>query len=139
MASLETERLYLRSLNVRDADRVEELASEYDVAKTTLNIPHPYPKGSAINFIERVNAAEENGEIVSFAITKKGNLRLIGIINIKLSRAHKRGELGYWIGKSYWGEGYCTEAARVLVSFGFKDLQLNKILATALSTNPCLV
>lgn len=136
MVSIETERLYLRSLNVSDVDRVEELASVYDVAKTTLNIPHPYPKGSAKEFIERVNISEERGEIVSFAITKKNSDSLIGIINIKLSHAHKRGELGYWIGKPYWGNGYCTEAASALLPFGFTELELNKIIATALSSNP---
>lgn len=136
MARIETERLYLRSLNVSDADRVEELASVYDVAKTTLNIPHPYPKDSAKEFIERVNADEENGEIVSFAVIKKDSDSLIGIINIKLSPSHKRGELGYWIGKPYWGEGYCTEAARALLPFGFADLDLNKIIAAALTSNP---
>ncbi|MER2047599.1 MAG: GNAT family N-acetyltransferase, partial [Solibacillus sp.] len=47
MHKLETERLLLRPLTFDDSDRIEELAGEYDVAKSTLNIPHPYPKGSA--------------------------------------------------------------------------------------------
>lgn len=45
MKPLETSRLILRSLTLNDAPKVEEYASDYDVAKTTLNIPHPYPEG----------------------------------------------------------------------------------------------
>ena len=48
MEKLETKRLLLRRLTTDDSERIEELAGDYDVAKSTLNIPHPYPKGSAI-------------------------------------------------------------------------------------------
>ncbi|KMJ55655.1 acetyltransferase, partial [Bacillus sp. LL01] len=40
---LETKRLRLRPLSLGDSERIEELAGEYDVAKTTSTIPHPYP------------------------------------------------------------------------------------------------
>lgn len=45
MKTLEADRLILRDLTLDDAPMVEKYASDYDVAKTTLNIPHPYPKG----------------------------------------------------------------------------------------------
>ncbi|WP_280768070.1 GNAT family N-acetyltransferase [Salipaludibacillus daqingensis] len=136
MISLETDRLLLRPLHGSDANRIEELASKYDVAKTTLNIPHPYPPGSAKNFIQRVNISQENGELVIFAIIEKSSQHLIGLINIKINATHKRGELGYWIGASYWGQGYCTEAARELLRYCFKELDLNKVLANAFKNNP---
>ncbi len=44
MKTIETERLILRSLQLYDALVIEKLAGDYDVAKTTLSIPHPYPK-----------------------------------------------------------------------------------------------
>ena len=46
MDQIETKRLLLRKLLASDAERIEKLAGDYDVAKTTLNIPHPYPAGS---------------------------------------------------------------------------------------------
>lgn len=133
--SLETERLLLRKLELNDADRVEELASDYELAKTTLNVPHPYPPGSAGDFIQSMWKAEERGMVV-FAIVEKESNSLIGIINIKQTLAYKRGELGYWVGRPYWGKGYGTEAARAVVGFGFKELGLNKVFAGAFADNP---
>lgn len=135
MAYFKTERLVLRPLQLKDAERVEELAKDYDVAKTTLNIPHPYPAGGAKEYIQRVTEAEKNGEIVCLAITQKENETFLGIINIKEDVKHHRGELGYWIGKPYWGQGYCTEAVKALIPFSFEELKLNKLFATAFTAN----
>lgn|SRR5690625_1218286 len=136
MKSIETERCILRKLTQTDADRIEELASDYDVAKTTLNIPHPYPKGGAKDFIERTILAEVDGKSVTYAIVKKRTNQLIGIIGIKLTPTHKRGELGYWIGKPDWGRGYGTEATKAIVTLGFETLHLHKIFSRAITTNP---
>ena len=136
MRSIETERLFLRKLTQTDADRIEELAGDYDVAKTTLNIPHPYPKGAAKDFIERTLLAEDDGEIHTYAIVEKRENNVIGIIGIKLTLTHERGELGYWIGKPYWGMGFGTEAARAIVAMGFETLHLHKVFARAITTNP---
>ena len=132
---LETKRLFLRRLEFGDADRVEELASDYELAKTTLTVPHPYPAGSAADFIRSMWTAEEKG-LVAFAVVEKESESLIGIINIKQTLAFKRGELGYWVGRPYWGKGYGTEAARAMVEFGFKELGLNKVFAGAFADNP---
>ncbi|WP_404460525.1 GNAT family N-acetyltransferase [Sutcliffiella horikoshii] len=132
---LETERLLLRRLELGDANRVEELASDYELAKTTLNVPHPYPAGSAADFIRSMWTAEGKG-LVAFAVVEKESESLIGIINIKQTLSFKRGELGYWIGLPFWGKGYGTEAARAMVEFGFKKLGLNKVFAGAFADNP---
>ena len=42
----------------------------------------------------------------------------------------------YWIAKQYWGNGYGTEAAGVVVKFGFEAMKLNRIHATHFSNNP---
>ncbi|AMO85818.1 Putative ribosomal N-acetyltransferase YdaF [Solibacillus isronensis B3W22] len=132
---LETERLLLRPITFDDSDRIEELAGEYDVAKSTLNIPHPYPKGSASQFIESTQTAEQNNKIVMFAIINKETKLLIGLINLNLSISYQRGELAYWIGKEYWGNGYGTEAAKALLEYGFNQLKLNKIFAASFTSN----
>ncbi|QOY35207.1 GNAT family N-acetyltransferase [Anaerobacillus isosaccharinicus] len=136
MRVIETERLLLRPVTVEDGDRVEELASDYDVSKTTLNIPYPYPEGGGKEFIESVIESEKNGKIAILAIVDKETQHLLGLINLNIAIPHKRGELGYFIGKPYWGMGYGTEAARAIVAYGFKDLALNKIYAAAFTTNP---
>ena len=136
MNTLETKRLLLRTLTTNDSERIEELASDYDVAKSTLNIPHPYPEGSAKQFVDGIHNAEEKNEVVMFAITKKESRQLIGLINLNLSAPFKRGELAYWIGKQYWGKGYGTEATKALLEYGFNHLGLNKVFAASFTSNP---
>lgn len=136
MEVLSTERFILRSLTLDDAEKIEEYASDYDVAKTTLNIPYPYPKGSAREFISGILEAEMQGKVVIFAIVRKEDNGLVGLINLNLAIGHKRGELGYWIGKPFWGKGYGTEAAKLLIKYGFEVLNLNRIYAAAFTENP---
>ncbi|MFC3417894.1 GNAT family N-acetyltransferase [Salinicoccus hispanicus] len=136
MKKLITERLLLRSLTVDDAPIIEKLASDYEVAKSTLNIPHPYPEGSAKKFIEHILSAEKNNKVAAFGIIEKETSLLIGLINLNLSEPFDRGELAYWIGKEYWGKGYGTEAARKLVDYGFNHLRLNKVFAASFTSNP---
>ncbi|MED1300725.1 GNAT family N-acetyltransferase [[Bacillus thuringiensis] serovar konkukian] len=136
MKTIETERLILRSLQLYDALVIEKLAGDYDVAKTTLSIPNPYPKGSAKDFITHMLQAETDKKVVIFSILAKNTKKLIGVINFNLNHIHKRGELAYWIGKPYWGNGFGTEAAKALLHYGFNELHLNKIFAAAFTNNP---
>ncbi|RXI96143.1 N-acetyltransferase [Anaerobacillus alkaliphilus] len=136
MTRLETKRLLLRPLQREDAEIVEEYASDYEIAKTTLNIPHPYPKGSALDYIDSVLAAAKNGRQHVFAITEKNSGSLLGTIALGIAEEHSRGELAYWVGKPHWGKGYGTEAARRLMQYGFETLQLRKIFAASFTDNP---
>ncbi|MCH1625940.1 GNAT family N-acetyltransferase [Ferdinandcohnia quinoae] len=136
MKRIETERLLLRSLKIEDAERVEELASDYDIAKTTLNIPHPYPEGSAAPFIKSMLEAEKENKMATFAIIEKSSSSLIGTMSIGNNTEHKRGELAYWIGKPYWGKGYGTEAAKAVIRYGFDEFGLQKVFAAAFTDNP---
>ncbi|MEK3990379.1 MULTISPECIES: GNAT family N-acetyltransferase [Robertmurraya] len=55
---------------------------------------------------------------------------------ISIHSTFNRGELAYWVGKPYWGQGYGTEAAKALLRYGFEVLQLNRIYAQSFTTNP---
>lgn len=136
MKTIETERLTLRSLQLDDALVIEKLAGDYNVAKITLSIPHPYPKGSAKNFITHMLQSETDKKVVIFSIIDKNNNELLGVMNLNLYHIHKRGELAYWIGRPYWGNGFGTEAAKALLHYGFNELHLNKIFAAAFTNNP---
>ncbi|MEH7122460.1 GNAT family N-acetyltransferase [Bacillus sp. JJ1773] len=136
MELLDGKRIILRSLTLDDAEKIEEYASDYEIAKTTLYIPHPYPKGSARDFIAKVLKTEQEGEAVTFAIISKKDHSFIGLISIGPVMEHRRGELGYWVGKPFWGKGYGTEAARLVIKYGFEILNLNRIYAAAFKSNP---
>ena len=133
---LETERLRLCPFTLNDAPRVSELAGAFEVASTTLLIPHPYPDGAAEAWIATHGEQARNGEIYTFAITRRENGLLVGAISLGVNRDHNRAEMGYWLGVPFWGQGIMTEAARRLIAFGFNDLKLNRVFATYLTRNP---
>ena len=71
-----------------------------------------------------------------FAVTIQEGEELVGAVGLSIVHEHKRGELGYWMGVPYWNQGFCTEAARAVVAYGFEELKLNKICANHFVTNP---
>ena len=81
--------------------------------------------------------AFEKGTSVTFAITLRENGALIGTISLAgISREHQHAEIGYWIGVPYWNHGYCTEAARAVVQYGFEVLALERIFGHHFTRNP---
>ena len=77
----------------------------------------------------------DRGEQAVFAITRKEDGRLLGAIGLRIEAEDQRAELGYWVGKPYWGQGFCTEAARATVDFGFQRLGLHRIQACHFARN----
>lgn len=58
--------------------------------------------------------------------------RLIGAGRISVQDArHRRGSIGYVLAPDYWSKGIGTEVARLLLAFGFEQLNLHRIEATA--------
>jgi len=132
--TLTTSRLVLRPIQMADASEIQRLAGDRDIAATTWRIPHPYLDGMAEEWIRGLEARYEKGA-TAFAITRSEDGVLLGAIGLDICREHERAELGYWIGKPYWGNGYCTEAARAIVEYGFETLKLNRIEAHYLAHN----
>ena len=133
---LRTGRLLLRPFTLADAPTVQRLAGERDVASTTLNIPHPYEDGMAEEWISTHQSRFEEGKSVTFAIVLRKGGALIGAISLENSQRHENAGLGYWIGKPHWSNGFCTEAASAVLTYGFVTLGLNRIHAPYLSRNP---
>ena len=133
---LETERLILRPFTLDDASDVQRLAGDRLIADTTGAIPHPYEAGMAEEWIATHKPEFESGKGVSFAITDRNAGSLIGAISLMgMSPGHKA-ELGYWIGRPFWNQGFCTEAARAVVRYAFKDLDLVRVHSSHYARNP---
>jgi RimJ/RimL family protein N-acetyltransferase len=133
---LRTKRLLLRPYRQSDAEDLQRLAGEFDVAKGTLCMPHPYEDGMAEAFIQAQEKAIAEGEVFNVGIFLPKPEELIGGIGLEVKKEHDTAELGYWIGKPYWGNGYCTEAVRAIVDFGFTVLGLRRIFAEHFADNP---
>ena len=63
------------------------------------------------------------------------NSEFAGAIGLVMKSDSLAAELGYWIGKPYWGNGYCTEAAYAVLDYGFSKLNLHRIHASHFARN----
>ena len=133
--TLNTKRLLLRPLILADSKRIQELAGNWAVAKTTLSIPHPYKDGMAENWILSLKDAWDIKSGVVFGVLLKADAEIIGVVSL-VSINGKKAELGYWIGEQYWGEGYCTEATEALMRLASQQLQITSFVAEHLTENP---
>jgi RimJ/RimL family protein N-acetyltransferase len=127
---LETERLVLRPLEVADAPVIQREVSRVEIARMTLTIPHPYPDGGAAAWIAQTRPG------VDFALELRAGGEIVGAASIVANAEHRRAEIGYWCAVACWGRGYMTEAARALVDYGLRDLELNRVYAQVFADNP---
>ena len=123
---LTTERLRLRRLQPADAPLIAPLVNDWEVARWTSHIPHPYTVQMADEFIAAQAEAPSNGSRV-FAILRKDDDTLVGCVGLHRESGSHHGELGYWVGKQYWGNGYASEAVRAVVDFAFNELNLAEL------------
>jgi len=126
---LKTDRLVLRAPRADDASVMVRLLADRRIAINTARIPHPYGIDDAEQFIASVNRLD--GE-ATFVITLDG--APIGVCGVEPREGGP--EIGYWIGVSYWGQGYGTEAARALIDYAFGELQHETLQAGARVSNP---
>jgi RimJ/RimL family protein N-acetyltransferase len=79
---------------------------------------------------------QDNSKSLTWAITQKNNEELVGAIGLmNYEKEYQHAEMGYWIGKPFWGEGIATEAAETVLNYGFDSLKLNRIHAHHFSRN----
>lgn len=127
--TITTDSLVLRAPNMADAPELQRLANDKHIYEMLARLPHPYTQADAINFIS--NIARTNTEH-AYAITTKSDA-IIGVAGLNLNEAVGL-ELGYWLGRSYWGHGYATEAAQAIVETA-ADCGYVEIYARAKSAN----
>ena len=128
--TIRTPRLLLRAPLLSDAARISLLAGDFDVASMTGTLPHPYSEQQAAEWVASVLAGEEG---VVFVIERSG--ALIGCTGYR-AFGEDHAELGYWIGKPYWGMGYATEAARALILHAFEADVFAYLTVGHFSDNP---
>lgn len=133
---IETERLILRQPIAADIPEIITIANDPEVSSGTLNMPYPYLEKNGVSWVNMAYQGFDNGDRFVFAIVLKGTRKFIGGTGFTFNSRFNRAELGYWVGKPYWNKGYTTEALAAIIRFGFKELKLNKFLATYFPHNP---
>jgi [ribosomal protein S5]-alanine N-acetyltransferase len=136
LPTLQTPRLTLRPFRMEDAPTVQRLANDKDIATNTQNLPHPYEEYMAKRWISLHQQMFDNNDLLNLAVVVRKSNELIGAIGYDLDEKNDNGELGYWLGRPYWGMGYATEAARRLLHYGFSDLKFYRVHSCHLTLNP---
>ena len=124
MTMLETKRLILRPWSEDDAKELYKYASDPDVGPPAGWPPHTSVENSR-EIIRTVLSAPE-----TYAVCLKETGKPIGSIGLHrndLAEQEDEYELGYWIGKPFWGQGLIPEASREILRYAFEDLGMNRI------------
>jgi 8-oxo-dGTP diphosphatase len=139
---LHTGRLTLRPLRPGDAAELHRLVNDWEVAKTLARVPFPYPRDLADEWIASTRAQMQAGTAWHLAITgteQAGEPEerevLVGCIGLTGDATKREAELGYWIGRRFWGHGVGPEAAARLTSWALANLDLDRLVASALVEN----
>jgi 8-oxo-dGTP diphosphatase len=132
---LYTARLTLRPLVAADAAVFHRLINDWDICRKLPDAPFPYPAALAGEWIEAAAADRAAGRAEQFAIVETATGALIGSAGLRLSRDKKAADLGYWLAKRSWAQGFGLEVAVRLASWGFAALSVLKITATVAADN----
>jgi len=129
-------KINIRPLRLADAKSIYKNVNDPLVTKWTLHLSYPYPKDGAAKFIRKSYQDATRGRTYLFGICEKDSDDLIGLVSLmNIDPSTKSGEVGYWLGRKYWGKGYTSEACKLIINFGFKNLKLHRIYAKLFSPN----
>ncbi len=136
--TLQTDRLILRRFVERDAEAMfQNLASSPENLTYVTWNPHPDVEVTR-NSISNWVGSYTNPNYYKWAICPKENPeQVIGDISIvKMDEDDSSCEIGYVLGKNYWGQGLMTEALKAVLNFCFTQAGFQKVKARYASLNP---
>jgi len=132
---LETERLRLRAFAAADRDALVEQLTDPLISRQLAFVPHPYDARHAEDWIKDC-LRNPPGRIVGcrFAIERRDNGAFVG--GLGLMPHGGAFELGYWLDRSCWGNGFATEAVSAALSYGLSELRMPAVVAYVFMGNP---
>lgn len=122
---LTTERLVLRAPALDDAAAVAAGLNDFEVVRWLTPLPYPYGLADALAWLRRLEAPRPDRAVFALELAGKG---LIGVVSIV-------DELGYWLARPYWGQGYGIEAVRALLAWHFGSTSATEVPSGAHQDN----
>lgn len=130
---IETRRLLLRAPRFQDAGAIAAYAGDPAISRMTARMPHPYALADAEDWIGHTAGHDPDQETAFVIEDDDGDL----VGSISLFRGHEGlDEVGYWIGRPFWGRGFATEALSALVGWACGEKRRRVVTAARYEDNP---
>lgn len=131
---LETKRLLLRPWRETDAEELFRYAQDPQIGPMCGWEAHRSVEESA-ELLRTVLAEPE-----TYAVVLKSTDLPVGSLSLRIGKSRvaqseQEGEIGYWLGVPYWGQGLIPEAVEELLRYGFEERQLEVIWCSAFEGN----
>ncbi len=130
---LETARLVLRAPQSGDAVYLADLANDIEVARMTTRVRHPYRLADAQAYVASMIGADPGVE-QAFALAHR-DFGVIGMAGLHPSE-DRHAELGYWIGRTFRGRGFATEAAQAVARWAAQAWGRRALVSGHFADNP---
>jgi ribosomal-protein-alanine N-acetyltransferase len=136
MPQLDTPRLRLRRLTMRDAADIYRYSRDSEVARYVLWDAHRSVSDSRA-YLRFMLRRYRNHEPASWGIEWKQTGEIIGTIGFMwIQDDNAAAEVGYSLAREYWNQGIMTEALQAVIRYAFDGLDLNRVEAQHETTNP---
>ena len=129
---IEGQNIYLRLMKEEDTDNIIKWRNS-DFVRRNFIYQKPFTREGHENWIRTMI---DTGKVIQFMICTRDN-RPVGSVYLRdIDRTHNKAEYGIFIGeKDALGQGYGTEAARLMINYAFKELKLHKLMLRVLAEN----
>ena len=129
--SLETQRTILRRINNQDLDFIFGHFRDLEVCRYLVDQEPPGSAEEALQIIDWCNGnGNPNSRQNRWLIVLKETGESIGTVGFhNWDKANHVAEIGYDLSIGHWGKGIMTEVLRLVLDFGFKEMQLNRVQA----------
>ena len=123
------ERLQLRPLRSTDVDGIYAVFSNPEVMRYWSSPPLP-DRNAAEKLLDEILRDVENGVMMKWGVARLSDDLVIGTNTLfHVDTDNGRAELGYALGREFWGQGYVTEALHQLLNYAFTKLNLRRLEA----------
>ena len=123
-------RVLLASPDLDHLKATVRLLNDPHVQRGTLRLPFPYTEADARAWVRRANRERKAGHSLALRVVRRSDGELLGGVGLhQLEEDAARAEIGYWLGREFWGQGYATEAVNLFVRVAFVRLGLHRIEA----------
>ncbi|PKR88642.1 hypothetical protein CXZ10_14750 [Pleomorphomonas diazotrophica] len=132
---IETGRLVLRPLEQGDAEALAVYLGDAEVARWLVRVPHPFTVDDATDFIGQCCATAALGTAATLGLVLRGDEREIVRGIVALHSLDTRPEIGFWLGRPFWGNGLMSEAVDATLAWAYDQLDIDAIIAGAFEGN----